>query len=141
MAVMVEWQGMKELSATLRTLPEAIRADVDEVLAGIAEGMARSVAVQYRHGRTGKLQRGVRVRKLAPLAYQVRSGAPHAHLFEFGTAVRYTKRGAHRGAMPRFGPIFGVEALRFRGHMVRDLTEVLRHGGRGTRSPGGTGLL
>lgn len=139
MTVTVEWQGkgIAGLIAAIKQVPEAVQREADTAIDGVADGMVSAVKAQYRRGRTGTLQRGVRKRKLAPLAYQVRSAAPHAHLYEFGTRQRQTKRGANRGAMPRFGPIFGVEKMRWGAKFERDMRDVLQ---RSVRSASGTGL-
>lgn len=141
MEVSVTFTGLREMIDRLKRMPAEIQHEADEVIAEVSQVMAASVKRRYRRGPTGKLQRGVRVRKLAPMAHQVRSGAPHAHLYEFGTKVRTNKKGANRGSMPRFGPIFSVEKMRASHGFRAKLTQVLRDAGRGAGSPTGSGLL
>lgn len=141
MQVTVEFQGMAQLIQRLKTMPAAIQADADAALENIAIGMADHIRRQYPRGPTGNLKRGVRARRLGPMAWQVRAGAGHTHLYEFGTKMRKNKRGANRGRMPRFGPIFGVEKMRRQAQMRRDLTNVLRTAARGAGSAGGVGML
>jgi len=75
----------------------------------------------YARGRTGNLIRGVRVDTRSAMEGDrvwalARTGAPHSHLYEWGTKGRHNARGAYRGAMPRrvtFVPIAIRERERF----------------------------
>lgn len=138
--VTVEFTGWREFIERMKHVPDVVKADADDVLREVAESMAGAVRERYAV-RSGKLRRGVRVRRLAAMAYQVKSGAPHAHLYEQGTRPRRTRTGANRGVMPRFGPIFAVEKMRASSRVVRRLEHVLANAARGAGSPTGVGML
>jgi hypothetical protein len=60
------------------------------------------------------------------LRWKVKSKAPHAHLYEYGTLKRYTRgTGAHRGKMDPT-PTFVPSAQRWRARMVDDLIALLK---------------
>jgi hypothetical protein len=128
--VSVVLQGFDELVRALMDSPKEIRKQGFEIVKEETEGAAIEIAQAYPV-QSGTLAR--RVQTLYPaeaaLIGIVRSTAPHAHLYEFGTQARQTKNGAHRGRMPahkgQSQKITPIIADRRRVRMVRRLSEML----------------
>jgi hypothetical protein len=100
----VEWIGFTELQDTLKALPAGIEKDAAQIVQQAASDASRQIAQAYPLGKTGNLRKGISVVGTRGGGAQraiVRSAAPHAHLFEYGTKQRQTKKGANRGAMPK----------------------------------------
>jgi hypothetical protein len=102
----LELQGLVELRAALRSLPDDLVRDADAIVTAQAQEAAREVQSGYPQ-RTGNLKRGVSVQTESSrggVVARVRSRSQHAHLFEKGTGVRRTASGANRGSMPAAPP-------------------------------------
>jgi hypothetical protein len=107
--VEVKVTGLDELQRDLNKLAEALSPkELQPILKVEAGQFARKLsAVPPPLGPTGNLRKGVqawspKITKNHPYA-MARAGvkykvAPHVHLVEYGTAERYTKTGAYRGA-------------------------------------------
>jgi hypothetical protein len=105
----VKVEGLEELHRDLVTMAEHIAPKaLQPMLLEIAKPFATKLsAVPPPLGPTGHLREGVkawspRITPNRPFA-MARAGvrykiAPHVHLVEYGTAERYTKSGARRGA-------------------------------------------
>lgn len=130
----LKFDGLTELRAALRKLPEDLAGEASHIVEGIANGAAADIRRVYP-SHTGRLIGGVVVThfehgKVAAGAI-VKSGAPHSHLFEYGTKARRTGKGANRGTMPkapeseRMVPI----VVRARKRMYAQLTDLLRRAG------------
>lgn len=120
-----------DVTETRRALAAAapeVRDIVRERLEGALEGWGRELGVVYPR-RTGRLARSVRVERPAERLYgRVRVGAAHAHLFEWGSVRRSSGQGYNRGRMPEATtPVFVPAAVRWRGVMIRDVTEALNN--------------
>ena len=102
MAGALRWSGLEEFKQELRNLPEDLRDDAGDIVLDAANKTQQDVVDAYANV-TGNLDRGVKV-KVEKSAFGakavVRSNAPHAHLYEFGSQARHTAIGANRGAMP-----------------------------------------
>lgn len=129
--------GISELKADLANLPVELRGEARNLIEAEANAAAYSIRQQYPIGETGNLVKGVEVRPLADNAnvtgFRVLSLAPHAWWYEYGTAIRKTKRtNAERGRMgpPRFPTFVFIRAmLKARAAMENGLREFLvRHG-------------
>jgi hypothetical protein len=129
-------EGLTELRTALRNLPADLTQEAGAIVLAHAEEAKGLMQRAYPEGPTGNLRRGVVVdRGAARTVYGakaiVRSRAAHAHLFEYGTKARETKKGWKRGRMPvgpesqRFVPI----AIKVRARMVRALIELVRRAG------------
>lgn len=100
--------------------------------AAASEAAARVVTYasrDYHRGPTGNLKRGVKVVSGQGAAggavlARARSGARHAHLYEWGTARRRTATGANRGVMPR-RPTFVPIAIQERARFITLLQQIL----------------
>jgi hypothetical protein len=102
-------EGIDELRRALRALPAELRGESAHIVEARANGAAVAVRANYgAHAYTGHLQESVVVEHTPTqfgAAAVVRARAPHAHLFEFGTATRRTVKGWNRGVMPAAPPI------------------------------------
>lgn len=143
MAVNGEFSGMAEMIAALKALPEALQREAEGVVVAAAEQTANEVRSAYlkanksyfQHGRVrenaGNLVAGVVVRRSKGesgrrLRAQVKSSAPHAHLYEYGTVSRHLQsNGANRGTMPATPTVVPI-AQRNRSRMVAALTDVVK---------------
>ena len=127
MSAGLELDGMKELQAALRELPSTLRSEtLQPVVDAAATDLVAEVKGAYAKV-TGNLADGVVQEKMRDqIGRKVRSKAPHAHLYEYGTINRYTnKTGARRGVMPA-QPTFVPAAIRARIRMVAAAKSALR---------------
>lgn len=125
--------GLAELKAALRQLPEGLRAEGAEIVDDTAEITASSLRQAYPLGDTGKLRAGVSV-KTEHTPYGtigiVRSRSPHAHLWEFGTQNRVTRQGWRRGRMPAHkADGLAAIAVRNRRRMYQRLIQLVQRAG------------
>jgi len=140
--VRLTWDGLYELRFALRQLPVELHAGAADLVAAAARRAGARIAAAYpvsglKKRRLGgvRLSAGVTVTESTSSygAYAVvRSRAKHANLWEDGTKVRQTTRGANRGAMlPRtYGaPVFVPVVTEERNRMHAQLIELLRHAG------------
>lgn len=119
--------GFDDFRRELAKLPADLQAEASPIVHESAEAMAEDLRAGYAVGETGNLWKGVRVDHEGPLASRTRSTAKHAHLYEFGTVTRATKRtGANRGKMPA-KPVFIPAAIKNRDRMLKRLdSEIMR---------------
>jgi hypothetical protein len=128
-----EWQGLAELRAALRALPTALKGESAHIVEAAANGAAAQVKANYARV-SGDLVEGVDVQlengTFAAGAI-VRSRSKHAWMYENGTQVRHTFKGANRGAMPPAPPgrAFIPVMQRKRKRMYEDLKGVLTRAG------------
>lgn len=111
MSAKVEWRGLVEFRQALHNLPADLADEAQGIVTSHAQEAERLVQQAYPVGpgnprkgyQGGNLKAGVRMTqqhtRLGARA-TVRSGAPHAHIFEDGTRRRSYK-GADRGVMPK----------------------------------------
>lgn len=138
----LELQGLAELRAALRNLPKELTGESSHIVEGAANGAAATVKGNYKRGKTGNLIDGVVVEhgsfgQFAAGAI-VKSKAKHAWLYENGSQVRHTAKGANRGVMPPAGPgrAFIPVMIKARRQMYGKLADVLkRHGLQVTGTP------
>lgn len=134
MSVRLLFEGMNELRDALQALPADLAQKAGLVVQATARQVAEEVVTNYPRGKTGNLKSGVRVTvegSAVSVRGIVKSTAPHAHLFEYGTARRQTQSGANRGVMPK-GPtdeLVGVRAGRARKRMVEQLIAIVQEAG------------
>ena len=108
-------RGFAKLRETFAGMALDLRDQAVPVLKKHADAAAARLVTAYPKGPTGNLRAGVTVTerpgKTTSIVYRVRSGAPHAHLYEFGTA---------RGQRPRatFLPITGEERTTATGEII-----------------------
>jgi len=94
------FEGLDELRQQLRALPADLVSRASAIIDRRAQNAAAAIRAAYPEGETGNLRSGVSVPFSASSAFGagalVSSRSQHAHLWEFGTAVRRTARGANR---------------------------------------------
>lgn len=113
----VTWTNLDAFKAQLSTLAADLVEEADGILQETAEAAQVEIIAAYPRV-TGNLRRGVKLRKARGSFLGgaiLKQTAPHGHLYEHGTVVRYTDGGAHRGRMsatPTFGPIAAAHQRR-----------------------------
>jgi hypothetical protein len=133
MGVVIKFTGLEGTLKELRNLPVALAGDGRSIVIGWGNYAVASMRQAYPVF-TGNLVRGVKqvVKSTGPFGVdvQVKNTAPHAKLFEIGTQGRhrYTKKGAHRGAMPA-GRVFVPIMISVRRRMYEDLKALLARAG------------
>lgn len=133
MSVRLVFDGLDELRAELRKLPQTLATEASAIVQQAASE-ADAIYARGIHDKTGKLRRGVTQKvesSRAGVAVVVRSGAPHAYIYDNGTQPRQTSQGWNRGQMParsesdRMVPI----AIAARRRMYAGLAALLVHHG------------
>jgi len=125
----VVWSGLDEFLREFGSIPHDLHEEGMAIIREETEGAAVEIAQQYPRV-TGTL--ASRVRTSYPsttiLVGLVKSAAPHAHLYEFGTKTRANRQGANRGRMPATQVTVPI-ARRRRARMARRMVELLRRKG------------
>lgn len=132
------------LREALEAVPDTLRREtLGPIVRESAEGLAADLRGQYANTKRTSINPGTLASRVVVepgrdgrgLLAKVRSKAPHAHLYEYGTVQRRTNEtGANRGTMPA-RPTFVPLAIRWRERMVRSAASALRS----LRIPGFTG--
>jgi len=126
------FEGLEELRADLRKMPETLAAQAGHIV----EDNGNSAAVEIRsgygkHRRSGSLQDKVTVSHQASrfgATSVVQSGDKEAMVFEVGSQARHTRLGANRGSMPP-GNVFFPAVRKWKHRMFSQLKDLLvRHG-------------
>lgn len=135
MSATVTIEGMDDLRAALRQLPQDLTDEAAGIVSGYAAQAQQEISSGYPQGPTGNLKNRVTVTNNAGRRFGtvsiVKSAAPHASIFEKGTKVRQTGKGYNRGAMPeppeseRMIP----KVIRLRQRMVSDLIALVQRAG------------
>lgn len=131
MSARVVLEGFEEFRRALRHLPETLAIEAADIVSAHASQAERSVEAAYPMGPTGNLRGRVSVdttRGRVGVTAVLRSRAPHAHLFEFGTNRRTTQKGYNRGVMrqaPEAQRLIPI-AIRERRRMYEALADMLR---------------
>lgn len=129
----VKWDGLDELRRQLKALPADLAHEARQNVVDAAEHAADSLRQAYPPGPTGRLRRGVKVtvkQTDAAVVATLKSTAPEAHLWEFGTQVRRTQQGWNRGAAPAHynQGVIGI-AGRYRKTLNGQLVDLVRRNG------------
>lgn len=130
MSASIRWEGLDELRAALRSLPDDLATEAEGIVLGEAQAAHDEILASYTE-RTGNLKAGMFLFKSAVSRYGVgvvvMNRAKHSHLFEYGTQVRHTAAGAHRGVMPAApaGLRFVPKIIRHRARMYDRLKALL----------------
>jgi hypothetical protein len=129
-AVSLRINGLDELRAALKALPDDLLNEATVIVNFQAEAAAREITAAYPLGKTGNLKYFVRVEHAADAVSataKVRNRAKHAWLFEYGTAIR-SAGGKNRGRMPA-GRVFVPIAMQRRRIMLSALIDLVRRAG------------
>lgn len=129
MSSSLRFDGLAELRAQLRRLPEELAGEASGIVDRNAKDAAEGIRADYRrHLRTGRLEDGVIVTHVDAGKYAagaiVKNTAKHAWLFENGSQSRHTDIGANRGSMPP-GHVFIPRVVRQRRTMYEQLKAML----------------
>jgi len=134
-SVTLQLHGLEELKTALRNLPADLAEEAGRIVVAHATEAEHQIHAAYPTGPTGHLKRGVRLTvepsSRVGVSATVKSSAPHAFIFERGTARRSTRKGANRGQMPtapaneRMIPI----VIRARRRMVAALIQMVQKAG------------
>lgn len=131
MANRIVWEGLDELRAALRALPDELAAEASGIVLAAAEAARQEIVDAYPH-RTGALWSGMAVTTTAAGRYGagavVINRAKHAYIFEVGTQARHTSLGANRGSMPA-GNVFIPRVIKHRRAMYEQLKALLERAG------------
>ena len=133
MPTTIKWDGLDEFKRQLRNLPEHLADEAADPVEAAGEQTKSSLIQSYPLGPTGNLRSRVTVtteRSAFGVTSTVKSASPHAHLWDFGTKSRRTRKGWNRGVSPEhkqdgIGPI----ATRNRARMYDQLRGILRTAG------------
>lgn len=123
----VTWEGLAELHAWLRTLPETLVTEASGIVEHRAE-LAKSQALGgYPPGT--ELREKIDVKTLSAgtlgVSFQVVNTSKLAAIYEFGTEARHTAFGWNRGRMPA-RPVFIPAMTRHRALMYEELAAMMR---------------
>jgi bacteriophage HK97-gp10 putative tail-component len=127
----IVFEGLDELRAALRALPETLTQEASAIVDGAANAAADEIRDAYPE-RSGNLRNHVVVTHFEGGRFSagaiVKNTAKHAWIFENGSQARHTTIGANRGSMPP-GHVFVPRAVRYRRAMYQRLKDLLvRHG-------------
>lgn len=133
MPVQFKWRNMAEQFEILRRLPDDLKAEAEGLVEARADHAAFAIRQSYPRGATGNLREGVVVEIKDGGRFGVRarvlSRAPHAWIYDEGTAARHTELGWARGAMPATHVFVKTMIRERRALFTEDFAELLsRHG-------------
>ncbi len=129
--IRLRMEGLAELYAGLRALPGDLAREGGAIVVAHAEDAKNQIQAEYHEGPTGNLRRGVVVDRASSgfgARAIVRSRAPHAWMYESGSAQRRTERGANRGRMPALHAFIPI-VIKVRAQMVRSLIGLVERAG------------
>ena len=99
-----QFEGIAELKHALENLPTELKGQATAIVSTRRTRRRTTSIAQYPTGPTGNLKKGVKVtvKEIGPfgVAAQVRSAAPHAWLYEFGTEARHYVTGSGKPRSP-----------------------------------------
>lgn len=130
-------EGLDDLLRQLRELPEHVRKEASRIVTGHAQRAMSEMQTAYpirNYGRLrnrGRLQASLKIETRSDnfsSAAILRNRAPHAYLFEHGTAARHTAQGISRGAA-RPGRVFIPIAVDHKELMIADLMDLIEASG------------
>ncbi len=130
MSVRFEMRGLEDLKAALRALPAELTTEASKIIEGAANGAVLDIRRAYPVV-MGPLRDRVDVmftQGAVSAGALVRSRAPEAYLYEYGTEARHTKLGLNRGRMPPTHA-FGQVMAKVRRRMYEDLGALLERKG------------
>jgi hypothetical protein len=125
--------GLQELQLALLALPDHLAELAGHIVQDEAEQARAAIVAEYEaHRKTGNLARGVKLIEQAAgrygAAYQVRSTARHAWLYEHGSQARHSRTHPDLGAMPP-NPVLIQTAVRRRKSMYQRLADMIAREG------------
>jgi hypothetical protein len=123
-------EGIDELRAALRQLPEELTGEAAQIVEATTNGAIISVRDGYavHSGNLRDHVSGSVERSGYAVVGVVKNTAKHAWMYENGTQARHTATGANRGSMPP-GHTFIPIVARARRRMYEQLKDLLRRNG------------
>lgn len=132
MSVKLTFTGRAEFLQALRDLPEHLRAEGGHLVEARANGAHVDIKAGYvNHKHSGNLLDHVTSEPHETafgVIWEIKSTARHAFIFENGTQIRKTAKGANRGSMPP-GHVFIPAMQRARRLLTNDLIGLLERAG------------
>lgn len=131
----VRWSGLDELKAALRNLPPELRAEAAHICEATANAARVSVADGYQKGlrNPGELVDKLEVTRQETgsfgVSFTLINRSKLANIFENGTQVRRTAKGANRGQIQPPLHVFIPTVARKRREMYQELADLLTRKG------------
>lgn len=139
MSATLTLHGIEEQRRAFRTLPRDLAQDSQPIVDSSAENVAAEIRAGYPR-KTGRLANGVHTAPASTTetAAQARvvNEAPHAFIYEHGTAARHDALGRNRGMM-RPGNVFIPRMIRARRAMFDRIGTVMTRYGLTVRNNAG----
>lgn len=133
----MKWIGLDQFRERLLDLPAHLTDQAEPIVLAAAQHAQSVAQAQYPEQSktiygTGNLRNGLRIdvldRGRNGVRVRLRNNAPHAYIYEIGSAVRRTGRGWNRGSMPA-AHVFVPASMRAREAMYHRLAEMLERVG------------
>jgi len=139
----VELEGLAEFKQALLNLPRDLQSAAAVIVNDEADAAASEIRAQYERVKTPVAMRGYKrdgghladhvtvIRSAEDGSFaraKVKSSAPHAAIYEFGTGPRTTKKGANRGSSPAHPTVIPVAIRRRRGMVDRIMAAIKAQG-------------
>ena len=139
----VELEGLAEFKQALLNLPRDLQSAAAAIVNDEADAAASEIRAQYERVKTPVVMRGykrdgghlsdhVTVISSAEdgsfARAKVKSSAPHAAIYEFGTGPRTTKKGVNHGSSPAHPTVIPVAIRRRRGMVDRIMSAIKAQG-------------
>jgi hypothetical protein len=86
--VKIEVQGLEKIIKKLGSIPEGVKKEVDAEMAATANNFVNRAVAAVPVGETGFLKSKISSERLAPMSYEIVSGATYSAYVEFGTITR-----------------------------------------------------
>ena len=126
----VVWDGLEELLAELKAMPEACAGEAAKLVDGAANGAYVDISGAYPI-RTGNLRKGMRIKRVEKkglfVAAKVENVAALANIFEKGTEARHYVEASGvqhlTGKMPA-GQVFVPRAIKARRRLTQELIDM-----------------
>ena len=117
MAATLEMQGLDELKKLVASFADVCTDDGQQLADQAAMRAVEEIKAAYPQGPTGNLKKGVRIVRVKGDGHRVlsivKSTAPHAHLYEYGTRRQPAR------------PVIGEVAARVRRDFYADLLRMV----------------
>jgi hypothetical protein len=136
MSARIQFDGLAELRAALRSLPQDLAGEARHIVEGAANSAAADIGRAYARGRTGDLIKGVTVAHVEAGKYSagavVKNTSKLANIVEVGTVARhyFSKHGVkHLTGRRPAAHVFVPRVIRARRKMYDELKDMLVRNG------------
>ena len=133
--IAVKWDGLEELKAALRQLPEELTAEASHIVEGIANGAIVDMRAEYP---TGELTRLLAQSTLSEgpfgVGIRIRNGSGYAWMWDHGTRARHWNSRSKKSTGAMWGKTkpphtFGRVMAQSRRRMYGQLKQMLERAG------------